>query len=92
MITLIAILTFLLLAGGFRSVSLPVKAVLLNLLTLTSTLGFMVMFWQDGHGAKALFGVHATAAVTAPGRRRTRATLDGRRSTCKRRSGDLHST
>jgi RND superfamily putative drug exporter len=64
MILFIAVLTFLLLARGFRSVLLPLKAVLLNLLTLAATLGFMVAFWQFGHGSEALFGIDATKAVT----------------------------
>jgi RND superfamily putative drug exporter len=64
MILFIAVLTFLLLARGFRSVLLPLKAVLLNLLTLAATLGFMVAFWQFGHGSDEVFGIDATKAVT----------------------------
>jgi putative drug exporter of the RND superfamily len=64
MLGLIALLTFVLLARGFRSVVLPIKAVLLNLLTVAATLGFMVLFWQRGHGSNAIFSVHATGAVT----------------------------
>jgi RND superfamily putative drug exporter len=64
MLGLIALLTFILLARGFRSVLLPIKAVLLNLITLGATLGFMVLFWQHGHGSHAIFGVAATGAVT----------------------------
>jgi RND superfamily putative drug exporter len=64
MLTIIALLTFVLLARAFRSVLLPIKAVILNLITLGATLGFMVLFWQDGYGSNAVFGVHATGAVT----------------------------
>jgi RND superfamily putative drug exporter len=64
MIVFIALLTFVLLARGFRSVVLPIKAVLLNLLTLAATLGFMVAFWQFGHGSNAVFGIASTGAVT----------------------------
>jgi RND superfamily putative drug exporter len=64
MILFIALLTFVLLARGFRSVVLPIKAVLLNLLTLAATLGFMVAFWQFGHGSSAIFGIASTGAVT----------------------------
>jgi RND superfamily putative drug exporter len=53
-----------LLARAFRSILLPIKAILLNLITLAATLGFMVLFWQYGHGSGAIFGVHATGAVT----------------------------
>jgi RND superfamily putative drug exporter len=64
MLSIIAVLTIILLARAFRSILLPVKAVLLNLVTLAATLGFMVLFWQNGHGSDAVFGVHATGAVT----------------------------
>ncbi len=64
MLAVIAVLTLLLLARAFRSIVLPIKAVVLNLVTLSATLGFMVLFWQYGHGSTAIFGVHATGAVT----------------------------
>ena len=64
MLAFIAVLTFVLLARGFRSVLLPLKAVILNLLTLGATLGFMVAFWQNGHGSETFFNVAATGAVT----------------------------
>ena len=64
MLTLIAVLTIILLARAFRSILLPIKAVILNLITLAATLGFMVLFWQSGHGSSAIFGVAATGAVT----------------------------
>jgi RND superfamily putative drug exporter len=64
MLALIAVLTIILLARAFRSILLPIKAVILNLITLAATLGFMVLFWQSGHGSNAIFGVAATGAVT----------------------------
>jgi RND superfamily putative drug exporter len=64
MLGIIAVLTIILLARAFRSIVLPIKAVILNLLTLSATLGFMVLFWQDGHGSQSVFAVHATGAVT----------------------------
>ncbi len=48
MLAAIAIVTFLLLARAFRSVVLAVKAVLVNLVSLGATYGFLVLFWQDG--------------------------------------------
>ena len=54
MLAVIAVLTFLLLARAFRSVLLPIKAVVLNLLSLAATFGFIVWFWQDGHGSAAI--------------------------------------
>ena len=64
MLLIIAVLTYLLLARAFRSLLLPLKAVLLNLVSLGATLGLMVLFWQDGHGSNAIFGIAATGAVT----------------------------
>ncbi len=64
MLLLIAALTYLLLARAFRSLLLPLKAVLLNIVSLAATLGLMVLFWQDGHGSKAIFGIAGTGAVT----------------------------
>ena len=64
MLAVIAVLTLILLARAFRSIVLPIKAVVLNLVTLSATLGFMVLFWQYGHGSNAIFGVDATGAVT----------------------------
>jgi RND superfamily putative drug exporter len=64
MLTLIALLTFVLLVRAFRSILLPVKAVLLNLISLSAVYGAMVLFWQEGHGSNALFGIAATGAVT----------------------------
>ena len=48
----------------FRSVLLPIKAVLLNLVSLGAVFGAVVYFWQHGHGANAIFGVSATGAIT----------------------------
>ncbi|HET6167650.1 MAG TPA: MMPL family transporter [Marmoricola sp.] len=64
MLALIALLTFVLLVRAFRSLLLPLKAVLLNLISLSAVYGAMVLFWQDGHGSEALFGIAATGAVT----------------------------
>ena len=61
---MVAVLTFILLARAFRSVVLPLKAIVLNLLSLAATFGVMTWFWQQGHGSSALFGIPATGAVT----------------------------
>jgi RND superfamily putative drug exporter len=61
---LIALTTFLLLVRAFRSLLLPLKAVILNVLSVAATFGFVVLFWQHGHGSHAVFGVAATGAVT----------------------------
>jgi RND superfamily putative drug exporter len=64
MLTLIALLTFVLLVRAFRSILLPLKAVILNLISLSAVYGAMVLFWQDGKGSDALFGIPETGAVT----------------------------
>jgi RND superfamily putative drug exporter len=64
MLAVIAVLTFLLLAAAFRSVLLPAKAVVLNLLSLAATFGAITWFWQEGYGSQAVFGIPATGAIT----------------------------
>ena len=61
---IIALITFLLLVRTFRSVLLPVKAVLLNLVSLAAVFGSVVFFWQQGHGSSSLFGIAPTGAIT----------------------------
>ena len=60
---LIAFITYVLLVRTFRSVLLPLKAVLLNLISLAAVFGLIVFFWQLGHGSGALFGVAGTGAI-----------------------------
>ena len=64
MLAIILVLTFLLLARAFRSLLLPAKAVLLNLLSLMATFGAVVFFWQEGHGSQAVYGIAPTGAIT----------------------------
>lgn len=64
MLAVIVLLTFALLARAFRSLLLPLKAVLLNLVSLTATFGAMVYFWQQGHGSQQLYGIAPTGAIT----------------------------
>jgi len=65
MIALIAVLTLILLARAFRSIILPLKAVLLNLLSVAAAWGVLVLVWQDGWGSHILWGVPRTGAITA---------------------------
>ena len=64
MLGLICLLTYVLLVRAFRSLLLPLKAVLLNLVSLTAVFGAMVLFWQEGYGSNAVFGIAETGAVT----------------------------
>jgi RND superfamily putative drug exporter len=61
---IIAVITFLLLVRTFRSLLLPLKAVVLNLVSLAAVFGSVVFFWQEGHGSDLVFGVSATGAIT----------------------------
>jgi RND superfamily putative drug exporter len=63
-ILVIALVTFLLLARAFRSLLLPLKAVLLNILSVAATFGAVVWFWQEGNGSDAIFDISATGSVT----------------------------
>ncbi len=64
LIGLLAI-TFILLARAFRSLLLPAKAVILNLLSVGAVYGVMVLVWQEGHGSNLIWGLPATGAITA---------------------------
>jgi RND superfamily putative drug exporter len=59
----VVLLTYVLLARAFRSLILPLKAVVLNLLSLGATYGIIVIIFQQGHGAHAIWGVHATDSI-----------------------------
>ncbi len=63
LLVLLSVLSFLMLLRAFRSVVLAAKAVLLNVVSLASAFGFMVLFWQQGHGSDLVFGVSATGAI-----------------------------
>ena len=62
-IALICVLTFVLLARAFRSLILPLKAVLLNLLSVGAAWGLIVLVWQHGFGSEAIWGIEATQAI-----------------------------
>ncbi len=59
----VIVLTFFLLMRAFRSVFLPLKAVILNLVSLGAAYGIIVFIFQQGHGAEAIWNVHATASI-----------------------------
>ena len=63
MVALISILTFILLARAFRSLVLPLKAVLLNLLSVAAAWGLIVLVYQKGFGSEAIWGIEATQAI-----------------------------
>jgi RND superfamily putative drug exporter len=59
----VVLLTFILLARAFRSLLLPLKAVVLNLVSLLAAYGIIVFIFQQGHGAETIWGVHATQSI-----------------------------
>ena len=63
-VLVIAAVTFLLLARALRSVVLPLKALLLNVISLGAAYGITVLIWQRGLGTTALFGQEASGALT----------------------------
>jgi RND superfamily putative drug exporter len=62
-LALVLILTLILLARAFRSIVLPIKAVVLNLLSLAAAYGIVVFVFQQGHGS-SLWNIDATQSVT----------------------------
>jgi putative drug exporter of the RND superfamily len=65
MIALIALITFVLLARAFRSLLLPLKAVVLNVISVAAAWGVLEIVWQSGHGSQLIWGIPATGSITA---------------------------
>jgi RND superfamily putative drug exporter len=63
MIALITITTFILLARAFRSLLLPAKAIVLNILSVAAAWGVLVLVWQHGFGSEAIWGIEATGSI-----------------------------
>jgi uncharacterized membrane protein YdfJ with MMPL/SSD domain len=57
-------LAFLLLLLTFRSIVIPIKAIVLNLLSVGASYGVLVWVFQKGH-LEGLLGFHSNGAVTA---------------------------
>ena len=56
-------LAFILLLVTFRSIVVPIKAIILNLLSVGSAYGILTLVFQDGHGEKAL-GFNSVGGIT----------------------------
>jgi RND superfamily putative drug exporter len=63
MVALIAVTTFILLARAFRSLLLPLKAIVLNILSIGAAWGVLVLIWQKGYGSEAIWGIDATGSI-----------------------------
>ncbi len=64
MVVLIALVTYVLLVRAFRSLLLPLKALLLNVLSVGAAWGAMTLVWQLGYGSKALWGIAPTGSIS----------------------------
>jgi len=65
LLAVVSLVTLIILMVSLRSVVLPLKAVVLNVVSLGSAFGFMVFFWQQGHGSLFIYGVPPTDAIRA---------------------------
>nr|WP_243758114.1 MMPL family transporter [Allobranchiibius sp. GilTou38] len=63
-VLIIVVVTFLLLARALRSIVLPLKALLLNVISLGAAYGVTVLIWQRGVGVHLLFDQQASGAIT----------------------------
>jgi RND superfamily putative drug exporter len=59
----VALVTFLLLARGMKSIILPLKAVLLNMLSVAASYGLLVLVFQHGIGTGTLWGSATYGAI-----------------------------
>jgi RND superfamily putative drug exporter len=57
-------LAFLLLLMTFRSIVIPIKAIILNLLSVGAAYGVLTWVFQDGHG-EGLLGFNSTGSITS---------------------------
>ena len=57
-------LAFVLLLVTFRSIVIPLKAIVLNLLSVAAAYGLLVFIFQDGH-FESLLGFESTGAITS---------------------------
>jgi RND superfamily putative drug exporter len=64
-VLVVVIGTFVALVVGFRSLLVPVKAIVLNLLSVLAALGAVVLVFQDGYGAQ-LLGLDASVDGVFP--------------------------
>src|SRR5579884_1713780 len=64
LLAFVVVLTLILLARAFRSIVLPIKAAILNLVSLAAAFGIVVFIFQEGHGS-SLWNITATQAITA---------------------------
>jgi putative drug exporter of the RND superfamily len=64
LIGLLVLVTFVLLVRAVRSLLLPLKAILLNALSVAATFGLLVLTWQRGWLSEPAWGIQGTGALT----------------------------
>jgi RND superfamily putative drug exporter len=64
LVAAVLVLSYLLLLRAFRSVFLPIKAVFMNLLSVSATYGVLVLFFQHGWG-ETLLGLQSSPQIEA---------------------------
>jgi uncharacterized membrane protein YdfJ with MMPL/SSD domain len=60
----VLLLAFVILLVTFRSIVIPIKAIVLNLLSVAAAYGILTWVFQDGHGEK-LLGFQSIGGITA---------------------------
>jgi RND superfamily putative drug exporter len=63
MIGLIALVSYILLARAFRSLVLPIKAIVLNLASVFAAWGLVALVWQHGIATEAIFNTSAPGSI-----------------------------
>jgi RND superfamily putative drug exporter len=64
MVLAVAVVTYILLVRAFRSVILPAKALLLNIVSVAASYGVLVLVWQVGWVSDAIWGIPSTGTIT----------------------------
>jgi RND superfamily putative drug exporter len=64
-VLLISFITFILLIRAFRSVILPLKAIVLNIISVAASFGIVVMVWQWGWGSEQVWNIPSTGSITS---------------------------
>jgi RND superfamily putative drug exporter len=60
----IAVVTYILLVRAFRSLILPAKALLLNIISVGAAYGVLVLVWQFGFGSEFIWDIPSSGSIT----------------------------
>jgi RND superfamily putative drug exporter len=60
----VAVVTYILLVRAFRSLILPAKALLLNIVSVGAAYGVLVLVWQFGYGSEFVWGIPSSGSIT----------------------------